>query len=347
MRSIRLLAATTGILLGVAACGGDGNGPDNQAPTASFTQVCTELSCVFDDTSVDTDGSIASRAWTFESGTPPSSDQEAPTVTFPATGSYTVTLAVTDNEGATHNVSQEVAVTGGTPGNVPPTALFNAPSDCTAGSACPFASTSTDTDGTITATSWNFGDGTAPDPNPSTNHTFAVAGTYQVQLTVTDDDGATHSVTAPVIVATATPTQCTTIAENEVDCSLGITQQSTITITLTGEDCELGGSLIHIPPPGVDTAQTVFTNVCDTGTIGDQRTLTTQAGAPLVFPAGSTLHVRLRRGTGIPAPGSPSAEISGTFPTWTLNFDDGGNPGGAGEPDFSDVVVTVQATAAP
>ncbi|HZA98536.1 MAG TPA: hypothetical protein VE399_07135, partial [Gemmatimonadales bacterium] len=79
MRSIPLLAATTVILLGASACGDDGNGPDNQAPTASFTQVCTGLSCVFDDTSVDSDGSIASRSWSFESGTPPSSVEEAPT----------------------------------------------------------------------------------------------------------------------------------------------------------------------------------------------------------------------------------------------------------------------------
>src|ERR671921_718046 len=60
MRSIPLLAATSVILLGVGACG-DGGGPDNAAPNASFTQVCTELSCVFTDASTDSDGSIASR----------------------------------------------------------------------------------------------------------------------------------------------------------------------------------------------------------------------------------------------------------------------------------------------
>src|SRR5215210_3646241 len=99
MRSIRPLAATSIILLGALACGGDGNGPDNQAPTASFSQVCTELSCVFTDTSVDTDGSIASRSWSFESGTPASATVTPQTVTFAAAGTYTVTLVVTDNEG--------------------------------------------------------------------------------------------------------------------------------------------------------------------------------------------------------------------------------------------------------
>ena len=64
MRSIPLLAATTVIVLGAAACG-DGGGPDNAAPNASFTQVCTGLSCVFTDASTDSDGSIASRSWTF------------------------------------------------------------------------------------------------------------------------------------------------------------------------------------------------------------------------------------------------------------------------------------------
>ncbi|MBG6180771.1 PKD repeat protein [Arthrobacter sp. CAN_A1] len=62
---------------------------------------------------------------------------------------------------------------------------------------------SSDSDGTVAGYAWTFGDGgTATGVNAS--HTFGAAGTYPVRLTVTDDDGATHSRTTDVTV-TAPP----------------------------------------------------------------------------------------------------------------------------------------------
>ncbi len=52
------------------------------------------------------------------------------------------------------------------------------------------ASNSSDSDGTITSYEWNLGDGNTAS-GIQVNHTYAVAGDYTVQLTVTDDDGAT------------------------------------------------------------------------------------------------------------------------------------------------------------
>jgi hypothetical protein len=37
--------------------------------------------------------------------------------------------------------------------------------------------------------------------------------------------------------------------------------------------------------------------------------------------------------------------LGGTFPDWTINFEDGDHAGAPGEPDFTDVVVGVHATA--
>ena len=63
---------------------------------------------------------------------------------------------------------------------------------------------STDSDGTIGSYAWNFGDGTTG-TGVTASRTYAAAGTYQVTLTVTDDDGATGSVTRAVTVSTAAP----------------------------------------------------------------------------------------------------------------------------------------------
>ncbi len=63
---------------------------------------------------------------------------------------------------------------------------------------------SADTDGTVAGYAWNFGDGSAGS-GATASHTYAVAGTYQVTLTVTDDDGATGTVTKAVTVTAGVP----------------------------------------------------------------------------------------------------------------------------------------------
>ena len=83
------------------------------------------------------------------------------------------------------------------PPNVAPTASFQ--SSCSALSCSVDAAGSTDPDGTLVSHTWDFGDGTTG-TGPATAHTYQAAGTYQVTLTVTDDDGATASTTAAVVV---------------------------------------------------------------------------------------------------------------------------------------------------
>ncbi|MBW6499070.1 MAG: S8 family serine peptidase [Bacteroidales bacterium] len=85
--------------------------------------------------------------------------------------------------------------------NVAPTASFTyTTNDLTASFN---ASGSSDSDGTIVSYAWNFGDGSTGS-GVTVSHTYANAGTFNVSLTVTDDDGATGTKSQSVTV-TAPP----------------------------------------------------------------------------------------------------------------------------------------------
>lgn len=87
------------------------------------------------------------------------------------------------------------------PQNVPPVANFTS---TTNGLVATFADASSDADGTIVSRAWAFGDGgTSTQTNPV--HTYTSAGTYNVSLTVTDDDGAPNTRTQQVTVAAIQP----------------------------------------------------------------------------------------------------------------------------------------------
>jgi serine protease len=102
-------AAANAVLSGLP-CGGSSAG--NVPPTVSFTFACTSLDCTFDaGASSDSDGIITSYAWDF--GDANTASGIAPSYTYSATGSYTATLTVTDNESATGVSSHTVNVSDG------------------------------------------------------------------------------------------------------------------------------------------------------------------------------------------------------------------------------------------
>jgi YVTN family beta-propeller protein len=73
--------------------------------------------------------------------------------------------------------------------NQPPHAAFSSTATPELGVAFD-ASGSTDSDGSVARYDWDFGDGdTAANAGASPNHTYAQAGTYQVTLTETDNEG--------------------------------------------------------------------------------------------------------------------------------------------------------------
>ncbi|MDX1612015.1 MAG: PKD domain-containing protein, partial [Candidatus Thermoplasmatota archaeon] len=171
----------------------------NQAPTAAFTPTCTYLTCNLDATgSEDPEGALTGYDWALGDGA--TTTGETASYTYAAPGTYTVTLTVTDAEGATDTATEQVTVD---TANSPPTASFT--HACT-DLSCDFdASSSSDPDGTIASYAWTLGDGaTATGATPAT-HTYPTWGSYTVTLTVTDDDGATSQASAQVTVGPEDP----------------------------------------------------------------------------------------------------------------------------------------------
>ncbi|MCA1800375.1 MAG: PKD domain-containing protein [Actinobacteria bacterium] len=76
---------------------------------ASFTYECTDLTCDFDGSgSSDSDGSVASYSW--DLGDDNTGSGETVSHTYDADGTYSVTLTVTDDDGATDSTTESVSV---------------------------------------------------------------------------------------------------------------------------------------------------------------------------------------------------------------------------------------------
>lgn len=170
--------------------------PPNVLPETVFTSEVDDLTVSFNGTgSKDPDGTIATYAWNFGDGA--SSDQRTKTHTYQTAGTYTVTLTITDNRGGTGSISHDVTVRA----NQGPHAAFSSTTDDLATRVS--GADSTDADGTIAAYVWEYGDATSGTGADDT-HSYSKPGTYPITLTVTDDDGASDSVTHEVTVAAPT-----------------------------------------------------------------------------------------------------------------------------------------------
>jgi hypothetical protein len=186
-----------------------GSPPTNQNPVANFTVNCVVrpdgfgADCLADGTSsTDPDGTIASYGWTATNRPP----RTGPTTSYPypVGSTQTITLTVTDNQGATNSKATTFVVGGSPPPtNQPPTANFTY--NCVVrpdgfGADCTFnGSSSTDSDGSIVSYAWT---GTSR-PNRSgvsITYPYPVGATPTITLTVTDDDGATHTKSQQITV---------------------------------------------------------------------------------------------------------------------------------------------------
>jgi gliding motility-associated-like protein len=162
----------------------------NSVPVAAFTAnaVCAGQAMLFDDQS---SGTPAGWSWDFGDGSAISNLQD-PSHTYPAAGTYTVTLIASGGSGCTDTISNIVTV------NPVPAAAFVSASVC-ANDTMFFSQTSAGLPDTFV---WNFGDGSSDNSNsPDIAHVYSVAGTYNVVLTAGyASTGCTNQVSVPVTV---------------------------------------------------------------------------------------------------------------------------------------------------
>src|SRR5690606_16258462 len=189
----------------------------------------------------DTDGSIASYAWTRVSGpttyTLGSPNSATTALTNLVQGTYVFRLTVTDNNGATGTDNVTVTVNGAA--TQPP--LANAGGDVSITlpvNSTTLNGTAMDADGSIASYAWSRVSGPttftiASPTSASTVVSNLVQGTYVFRLTVTDDDGATDTDDVSVVVNASTAP-----ANNPPVANAG----ANITITLPVSSTTLSGS---------------------------------------------------------------------------------------------------------
>ncbi len=170
----------------------------NQAPVAIFTTSPTSgqapLTVTLDGSASHDDGNITTYKWLSSDGQ--IANGKNTQLTFHNQGTYTITLTVTDDKGASGSAEKTITVTK----NQPPQANFTInPNTGFAPLTVQLdASASTD-DGNITKYQWETSDGQNAE-GIKTSLTFSQVGTHNITLTVTDNEGATASSSQSVTV---------------------------------------------------------------------------------------------------------------------------------------------------
>ena len=173
----------------------------NQVPVAAFVPSVTDLSVEFDGSGSSDDGSVASWEWDFGDGSDPvTTTVGSVSHLYTAAGLYTVSLTVTDDQGAVSApFTDDVTVTA--PNGVPVAAFVPSVTDL----SVEFDGSGSSDDGSVASWEWDFGDGSDPVTTTvgSVSHLYTAAGLYTVSLTVTDDQGAVSAPFTDDVTVTA------------------------------------------------------------------------------------------------------------------------------------------------
>ena len=301
----------------------------NNPPTAAFTPTCTNLSCGVDGSaSSDSDGTVASYAWSFGDGG--TATGATATHAYAAAGQYTITLTVTDNQGATGSTTKQVTVNTPPP-NVPPTAAFTP--TCTNLSCGVDGSASSDSDGTVASYAWSFGDG-GTGTGATATHAYATAGQYTITLTVTDNQGATGSTTKQITVTpppNVPPTAAFTPTCTNLSCSVDGSASSDSDGTVASYAWDFGDG-------GTGTGATATHVYATAGQYTITLTVTDNQGATnavthtvavLANVPPTAAFTPTCTNLSCSVDGSASSDSDGTVASYAWNFGDGGTATGA------------------
>ena len=178
----------------------------NLPPKAAFSfkplRPRVEEEVVFDASlSDDKDGKIVRYKWDWDSDGTVDEETASPVIKhkFSQGGLHRVTLHVTDDDGATDEISQVANVL------QPPEAAFDfKPINPSTLDEINFFDLSADVDGRVVSWKWDFGDGTSSEvPNPT--HRYERKGAFVVRLTVTDNDGLSSTVSRTLVIRNLPP----------------------------------------------------------------------------------------------------------------------------------------------
>ncbi len=167
----------------------------NANPIATFgdTKACDGFTMPFTESSSTAVGILTTWSWNFGDSSPLSPLQN-PTHLYANTGTYPVSLIVTNSNGCKDTMIKNVVV------HPVPNALFSTENVCK-GSIVPFNDLSTiAAPDVLQFWSWNFGDATPLNNNQNTLHLYAAIGTYTVQLLVVSNFGCRDSISKAITI---------------------------------------------------------------------------------------------------------------------------------------------------
>ena len=169
-----------------------------KGPSADFSGTplngCAPLVVHFSDSSKHYLSNIVSWKWKFGDGD--SSSLQNPSHLYQNTGSYTVSLTVTDAAGCTHSITYSNLVK-----PTFPSPLFSGPTFTCTGKDITFTNTSV---GNNPRYLWTFGDGDSSTAVTPTHH-YNTQGTFTVSLKVIDANGCDSTLVKPNYVTVRNP----------------------------------------------------------------------------------------------------------------------------------------------
>ena len=224
--------------------------PVNAAPVAAFTADCAGQThanqCTFDASASSDDNGIVTYVWNWGNGkSPESKTVDVAKNTYPAAGTYTVTLTVTDAGGLSTSISKAVTVGTPVPVNTAPTAAISSPNSGLSvvfGTNITFSGAGIDPqDGALSGASltWTSSVDGAIGTGVSFSKSNLSIGTHTITLRASDPQGL-FSVATTVVTVTAPINQPPTASIIAPASGTSVQVGTAVTFSGSGVDPEQG-----------------------------------------------------------------------------------------------------------